>query len=285
MTRLSISSVSRPCSFIYQQKDRSRSYSCSTPQKKHSLGDPQHAKFVMLGDCKVGKTSIVNQFISGEYSDAYTPTLEDTYWKIVKGEDKYIAETIEITDLTGDQNYSFLTLPHLKKGTAFMIVFRVDDRSSFLKIPYYLDLIEQSQNKPLREIPITICGNKAELYTHQRLVGIEESQKFCKSFNFEYFEVSAKENCNIAKSYHHLVCKWKSLENRSKSKGKKRYSNSNVDLVEPLSKCKMRHRSKSYHAISRGESSKEIKTTKSDPTNIITTTKTRSCIIEEGDYT
>eukprot|EP00121_Abeoforma_whisleri_P003543 Awhi_evm1s3181 len=190
-------------------RPRSRSTTCLV--KNNNLGeDPQYPRLVMLGNKQVGKTSLVTQYISNKFDSSYSPTIEDIHWKTVRIEDE--AQTIEIVDLSGNQAYTFLSIPHIKRGAVFMLVFSYDDRESFLILKDILGHISTLKQQKITQLSIVICGNKCDVPESSRKVSVDEVKYFCKSSNLDFFEVSAKENLAVDKTFRHLLQHWREKE-------------------------------------------------------------------------
>lgn len=62
---------------------RKISYSDWTMPNAVVTHDANDYRVVVFGAAGVGKSSIVQQFVHGSYRESYTPTVEDTYRKVI----------------------------------------------------------------------------------------------------------------------------------------------------------------------------------------------------------
>ena len=72
-------------------------------------------RLVVLGSSKVGKTSIVRRFLTGQFEEQYTPTIEDFHRKIykIKGE----VYRLDILDTSGNNPFPAMSRLSILTGT------------------------------------------------------------------------------------------------------------------------------------------------------------------------
>ena len=140
----------------------------------------------MLGDSKVGKTSICNSYLNIELSNDYLLTIGkekyDSKIKMKNGEEIKLI----IYDTAGQEKYHSICLKALKSAQGVVVVFDLGDRKSFEHVNTWLQEIKENYHKVL----IVLFGNKCDI--DEREVKTEEIQKFVKENNLTYYETSPK---------------------------------------------------------------------------------------------
>ena len=95
------------------------------------MSSTEPLKFVMLGESKVGKTSIISQYINGEFDQDIQPSLTAQFIKkeIITPDQNSI--TIDLWDIAGDKKYRALAKIFYKDSNAILLVYDETDEDSF----------------------------------------------------------------------------------------------------------------------------------------------------------
>uniref|UniRef100_A0A158R5K9 GTP-binding protein n=1 Tax=Syphacia muris TaxID=451379 RepID=A0A158R5K9_9BILA len=157
-------------------------------------------RLVVLGSSKVGKTSIIRQFLNKEFSEKYKETVEDIYSKRIKIRDKVIP--LEILDT----NFNF---PDMRKvaitsASAFLLVFAVDNVQSFKEMSDLWNEICESRTN-IRDVPTVVAGNKSDLPTKKIFEATATAWTSRLNANIRYLETSAKTAQNITNVFRTLL--------------------------------------------------------------------------------
>ena len=84
-------------------------------------------KLVLLGDTRVGKSSIVLRFIKGEFDDYKAPTIGATFLtKTVKTDD--VTVKFEIWDTAGQEKYRSMAPLYYRGTSAALVVFDITSK-------------------------------------------------------------------------------------------------------------------------------------------------------------
>ena len=130
---------------------------------------------------------IIFSFIKGKTTLTLNPTLgiENfiNNYKLTDG----TAVNVKIYDTAGQEKYRSLTTSVIKLNEGFLLVFSVDDRSTFERINNWIEDI--SQIVSLDEKIIFLVGNKIDKPIRE--VKYEEAEKFANENGMKYFETSA----------------------------------------------------------------------------------------------
>ena len=159
-------------------------------------------KFVMLWESKVGKTSIISQYINGEFDQDIQPSLTAQFIKkeIITPDQNSI--TIDLWDIAGDKKFRSLAKIFYKDSNAILLVYDETDEDSFneLKNCWY-ELV-----KNLGCI-LAVVANKCDL--SDKKVKEEDGKKFAESIEAMFFEISAKENIGISNMFEKIAVETK----------------------------------------------------------------------------
>ena len=143
-------------------------------------------KLAILGDSKVGKTSICQSYLNMEFRNEYLSTIgQDKYETKIKMRNGEQMELI-IFDTAGKEKYHSICLNTLRSAQGVVVVFDLGDRKSFENVKDWLGKIKDYCDKVL----IVLFGNKCDI--DEREVKTEEIQKFVKENNLTYYETSPK---------------------------------------------------------------------------------------------
>lgn len=141
---------------------------------------------VVLGESRVGKTSIMlryckNVFDEGQISTTDASSLEKT----LKVEDTNVK--LFIWDTAGQEEYHALNQVYYRDAVAAILVYDITDRDSFDKVQTW---VEELRLYLPKDTPIAIAGNKCDLSNRQ--IDQEEVESYAKSINGAHFDTSAK---------------------------------------------------------------------------------------------
>ena len=157
-------------------------------------------KCVILGDCGVGKTSLVRKYISNEFGD-HQSTLGASFWELsldyTDTENKGHIIPIHIWDTAGQERYRGLTPMYIRNTDIALIVYDVNNKDSFNNLKEWFKILKASIKT---EIPIFILGNKQDL---EKVVTDEDIIVYTNSvddYTSHYF-VSAKTAYNVNKVF------------------------------------------------------------------------------------
>jgi len=87
-------------------------------------------KITVLGAGGVGKSALTIRLITGTYEANYDPTIEDSYRKQVTIDGQ--PALMDILDTAGQEEYAALQDQWIREGDGFLIVYAINDQSSFV---------------------------------------------------------------------------------------------------------------------------------------------------------
>ena len=156
-------------------------------------------KVIVLGSGGVGKSALTIQLVQGRFSAAYDPTIEDSYKKTIVVDGKELS--LDILDTAGQDDFAAIRDTYMRVGQGFIIVFAVNDPTSFDAVEKFHKDIKMANGKD--DIPIVVCGNKCDL--PDRNITKEDGEAMCSNLGVKYIETSAKTNLNVQESFTELT--------------------------------------------------------------------------------
>lgn len=164
------------------------------------MSKPTFLKVVLLGDGGVGKSSLIQRFVSNKFDPTmfHTIGVEFLNKDMEVDSDRY---TLQIWDTAGQERFKSLRTPFYRGSDCCLLTYAVDDAQSFQNLAmwkkeflYYADVKEPDS------FPFIVLGNKIDV--SDRKVTPEEAQDWCTSSGkMPYYETSAKEATNVEEAF------------------------------------------------------------------------------------
>ena len=154
-------------------------------------------KIITLGDSSVGKTSIINRFINGEFRPDSMPTLGIKHsFKILElghlNNKKKLK--LSVIDTGGQEKYKALSISYFRYADVVLFIFNLNEPFSFENIQNWIDNFNENNNKSKKVIKKYLIGNKSDLEQKVEQNLIDE---FAKKNIMLYKATSAKTNSQI----------------------------------------------------------------------------------------
>lgn len=161
----------------------------------------QTYKIVVVGDGGVGKSALTIQFFQKMFVEDYDPTIEDSYIQHTEIDRQWCI--LDVLDTAGQEEFSAMREQYMRKGDAFLLVYSVTDKASFMNIKNFHTLILRVKDKD--NYPMILVANKVDL-VHLRQVSQEQGQDLANMLKIPYIETSAKNPpVNVDKAFHEVV--------------------------------------------------------------------------------
>ena len=152
-------------------------------------------KIVILGDSGVGKSNIINRYISNDFFINPRSTIGvEFYTKKFLFNDKQIK--IQIWDTAGQERFRSITSSYYRNVNGILLVYDITDQNSFNNITKWLVEIKTNIDY---ELPILLVGNKIDL-EYKRKISILQGTELAYKLNIKFAEMSAFTNTNIVSS-------------------------------------------------------------------------------------
>ncbi|XP_029974698.1 ras-related protein Rab-7L1-like isoform X1 [Salarias fasciatus] len=162
-------------------------------------------KILIVGNAKVGKTSFVHRYISGQFSSAYKTTVGAEFRvKVLQWSDKETVR-LHIWDIAGQERFTSMTRVYYKAALGCVLMFDVTDSSSFLRCHQWKQDLDTKATLPGgAPIPCILLANKCDL--PERVVTADSIAEFSKNNGFfTWMETSVRDNRNVDEAMRRLV--------------------------------------------------------------------------------
>ena len=147
-------------------------------------------KVILLGETGVGKTCIINRFITNEFNKETSITLASSYLtkEIQKQNINY---NLKIWDTTGQEKYHSVTNLFIKGSNIIILVYSIDSLNSFERLNFWYASLKRNIEDD--NYILAVVGNKSDLISEMN-VSEEEGKKFAEEKKAIFKLVSAKED-------------------------------------------------------------------------------------------
>ena len=189
-------------------------------------------KIIVLGDISVGKTSVINRFISNTFSDTYKTSISCEFQKKELDIDGETGANLQIWDTAGEERFMAVTKQYYNDSHGVMVIYDLTNKDTFEKMNKWIKNVKDNAPK---DIVIMVVGNKSDLISEKIDLGNELTP-----FKNEYLyrEVSAKNGNNVSLAFEELTQKILDTIKEKKEKG-------GEDIVKPRDSVPLRKHSKS----------------------------------------
>ncbi|OQV11488.1 putative GTP-binding protein GEM [Hypsibius exemplaris] len=163
------------------------SVSTTTEDESSETPNTQYRVLICGGE-DVGKTALINQFLSSEQTNVYEynktdgERLEKTVSILLDGKESDL-NFIDVASLDYVDNLS-----EVPPADAYLLVYNVTDRTSFESV--IDNLYDLKQSPETRDRAIILVGNKSDL-VRARIVTTEEGKSIAASYDCKFVETSA----------------------------------------------------------------------------------------------
>ena len=153
-------------------------------------------KCVILGDSSVGKTSIINYYLTNKMKNTDT-TLGAIFWLIERQMDNGDFIKLNVWDTAGQERYNSLIPMYTRSSDIVILTFSLTDRTSFENLVKWKNTTKYCSD--VENLKFIIIGNKSDLNNYICITDKDIKNMIRKHFPKEtqYFKTSALSGDNI----------------------------------------------------------------------------------------
>lgn len=158
-----------------------------------------HFKILILGDSRVGKSTLVQQFVGEPADDYYCESLGVDFKEAILN---FLNHRIKlcIYDACGNPKVDFLLKPYLSIVQGAFVCFDVTNPLSFYNIERHIKKIKEQHH----DIPIFLIGCKSDL-SHTHSVETEKIKELVAQLGLPYFETSGRKAINVQEPFTQIM--------------------------------------------------------------------------------
>jgi small GTP-binding protein len=154
------------------------------------------AKICLVGDSRVGKTSLIRRYVQDDFDDRYISTLGAKITKkelLLQSKDGELRVNMTVWDIMGERGLTDLLKESYFDGAGgLLVVCDLTRTETFEGLSEWLIVADSVIDTP----PMTFVGNKVDLKSEQALDGSLLSS-FAGEYESPYFLTSAKTGENV----------------------------------------------------------------------------------------
>ena len=121
------------------------------------------AKILILGESKVGKSSLLLRFTENKFMETIGPTLGIDYKIKQLNSGKYTVN-LQLWDTAGQERFKSITESYYHGAQGMALVFDIEDRDSFMKIGKWIENIDSKMRQEDRETMTVILVGKFDCH-------------------------------------------------------------------------------------------------------------------------
>eukprot|EP00485_Elphidium_margaritaceum_P002764 CAMPEP_0202696532 /NCGR_PEP_ID=MMETSP1385-20130828/9829_1 /ASSEMBLY_ACC=CAM_ASM_000861 /TAXON_ID=933848 /ORGANISM="Elphidium margaritaceum" /LENGTH=207 /DNA_ID=CAMNT_0049352725 /DNA_START=22 /DNA_END=645 /DNA_ORIENTATION=+ len=157
-------------------------------------------KVVLLGEGRVGKTSILLRYINNTFNEKQTSTFQASYQEKVLNIGNN-SVTLSIWDTAGQERFHAMAPIYYRESNAAVLVFDITDRTSFQKVQHWIEELRKIVGK---DIILLIAANKMDLES-KREVDNHSVHVYAQSVGAHVVHTSAKNGKGVPELFLELT--------------------------------------------------------------------------------
>ena len=153
-------------------------------------------KLIMLGPAAVGKTSLVNKFVSGDFKEQQAATIGGCFAskQITVPNSSYKKLNFQIWDIAGSENYFSMAKLYYQDSAAAVLTYDITSLASFKELAKWKEDLDANAPKG---IIMVVCANKVDLPEGKWQVNFQDGVDYAKSIGAIFKNTSAKEGLGV----------------------------------------------------------------------------------------
>ena len=153
-------------------------------------------KLAVLGDRRCGKATLIHRLLGNGYVEDLKPTIYDYSEKAVRFND-VCNKNIQIVDTSDLHLYPPMKKVTLGMAEAFILVFAINDVTSFRRLSeYYDDIMEIKSRAGSHQVPFIVVGNKVDLEQERQVEMDEVEDLVVWKWKRKFVEVCLRDGTN-----------------------------------------------------------------------------------------
>eukprot|EP01084_Bolivina_argentea_P010914 20375_1 len=149
-------------------------------------------KLILVGDCNVGKSSILNRFVKDQFDHTYETTIglncED---QIIEIPQKTVK--LQIYDTSGAHQFGTISRAFFRDAHGALIIYDITNEQSFNNVSSWIERLGVCVDEKAWKM---IIGNKCDL-DNKRVITYQDGEQLSHEYAVKFMECSAKTGDHI----------------------------------------------------------------------------------------
>jgi len=152
-------------------------------------------KYLVVGDKKIGKTSLLSRYAQDSFEESYNPTNGAEFkLKLFAHDNKRVK--VQAWSIANDEKFTAITKCLCPSTKGVILCYDTTNRESFENLPKWFSIMK----KHAKQAKIMLVGTKSDL-KYQRIVSYDEARDWALSHKMSYLEVSSKGGSNVEEAF------------------------------------------------------------------------------------
>lgn len=166
------------------------------------MSDDNVLKIVILGEGRVGKTSILSKYFKKKFNEGQESTVNPSFYeKTVNSKGKSIQ--LKFWDTAGQEQFDAISTIYYQNSVGALLVYDVTIFETFKKVEKWVNTLKEVVGK---DITFVIAGNKFDLSDKNSLSQNSSAiDSYCAKENCKHFYTSAKTGFNLDEAFESLI--------------------------------------------------------------------------------
>ena len=166
------------------------------------MSDEEVLKIVILGEGRVGKTSILSKYFSKKFDEGQKSTINPSFYELNKD---YQGKKVnfKIWDTAGQEQFNAINTMYYQNAVGALLVYDVTISETFDKVKDWVHTLQEAVGK---DITFVIAGNKFDLSDKNMIEkNNEKVDNYCAQQKCKHFYTSAKTGFNLNDAFDSLI--------------------------------------------------------------------------------
>ena len=170
----------------------------------NDLGSKFRFKITLVGDGRVGKTSLIQKFTQGEFVEDYIKTI-GAQFSIYDTEIQDDKVRLMFWDIAGQDDFNFARPSFFKNSNAAIIVYSLEENNLGTNSFEHISNWHEDIKHFCGDIPVVVFANKVDLVDENKLDN-SKIQDMVNTQNFlNYYITSAKTGQGVIEAFNTII--------------------------------------------------------------------------------
>ena len=166
------------------------------------MSDDNVLKFVILGEGRVGKTSILSRYFKKKFNEGEKSTINPAFYE-TKVNHKGKVVQLKFWDTAGQEQFNAISTMYYQNAVGALLVYDTSIFETFNKVKQWVLTLQEAVGK---DITFVIAGNKMDLIDKNAMDQQKsEIDSYCAKEKCRHFYTSAKTGFQLDEVFESLI--------------------------------------------------------------------------------